>query len=94
MMHINFTPFAILWAALALVVLAMAGYRKTISNKEDETLHLANPSETAQQVTIAHKLEHIDKWGKLLTIIAAAYGLLLAVLYTYQTWVQASNLGN
>lgn len=93
MTDINFTPFVILWAVMALVVLAMAGYRKLISLKEDETLHLGNVSETAQQVTVANKLDVIDKWGKLLTIIAFVFGLLLAVAYTYQTWIRASNLG-
>jgi hypothetical protein len=44
-------------------------------------------------VGIAHRLDVIDKWGKLLTVIAAAYGLVLAIVYTYQTWVQATNLG-
>ena len=46
-MHINFTPWMILWAALALAVLVMAGYRKIVSVREDETLHLVNPSESA-----------------------------------------------
>ena len=92
-MHINFTPYAVIWGFLALVVLLMAGYRKMISVKEDETLHLGNPTESTHQIEIAHKLEVIDKWGKLLTAIAAVYGVLLAVVYTYQTWVQASNLG-
>ena len=91
-MNINFTPFMILWSVLAVVVLAMAAYRKVVSGKEDETLHLSSPSESAQQVTIAHKLEHIDKWGKLLTVVVVVYGLLLALTYTYQTWVQASRL--
>lgn len=92
-MHINFTPYAVVWGLLALVVLLMAGYRKTISVKEDETLHLGSPTESTHQIEIAHKLDVIDKWGKLLTVVAAVYGLLLAVAYTYQTWVQASNLG-
>ena len=92
-MHIDFTPFVVIWALLAAVVLAMAGYRKTISVKEEETLHLADPSETMHQVAIAHKLDVIDKWGKLLTVVAAVYGLLLALAYTYQTWIQATNLG-
>lgn len=92
-MHINFTPYAVIWGLLALVVLLMAGYRKMISVKEDETLHLGNPTESTHQIEIAHKLEVVDKWGKLLTVIAAVYGLLLAIAYTYQTWVQASNLG-
>jgi hypothetical protein len=90
-MHINFTPWMILWAALALAVLVMAGYRKIVSVREDETLHLGNPSDSARQVAISHKLERIDKWGKLLTALAAIYGLLVAIAYTYQTWVQASN---
>lgn len=89
-MHINFTPWMILWAALALAVLVMAGYRKIVSVREDETLHLVNPSESARQLAIFHKLERIDKWGRLLTVVAAIYGLLLAIAYTYQTWVQAT----
>ena len=89
-MHINFTPWMILWAALALAVLVMAGYRKIVSVREDERLHLVNPSESARQLAIFHKLERIDKWGKLLTVVAAIYGLLLAIAYTYQTWVQAT----
>jgi hypothetical protein len=44
-------------------------------------------------VAIAQKLDVIDKWGKLFTAIAAVYGLLLALAYTYQIWVQATNLG-
>ena len=89
-MHINFTPWMILWAALALAVLVMAGYRKIVSVREDETLQLVNPSESVRQVAISHKLERIDKWGKLLTVVAAIYGLLVAIAYTYQTWVQAT----
>ena len=89
-MHINFTPWMILWAALALAVLVMAGYRKIVSVREDETLHLVNPSESARQLAISHKLERIDKWGRLLTVVAAIYGLLLVMGYTYQTWVQAT----
>ena len=41
-------------------------------------------------MAISHKLERIDKWGKLLTVVAAIYGLLLVLGYTYQTWVQAT----
>ena len=92
-MHIDFTPFTVIWVVLAVVVAVMAGYRKTISVQEDETLHLGNASESMHQVQVAHKLDVIDKWGKLLTVVAAVYGLLLALAYTYQTWVRASNLG-
>ena len=89
-MHINFTPWMILWAALAPAVLVMAGYRKIVSVRVDEGLHLVNRSESARQLAIFHELDGIDKWGKLLTVVAAIYGLLPAVAYTYQTWVQAT----
>ena len=88
-MTISFTPFTVLWVLLAAVVLALIAYRKIVSNKEDETLHLSSGTEAvpAQQVVIAHKLDVIDKWGKLLTVITVVYGLLLAAVYTYQTWL-------
>lgn len=85
----TYTPFTVLWVLLAAVVLALIAYRKIVSNKEDETLHLGSGAETipAQQIAIAHKLDVIDKWGKLLTVVALLYGLLLLALYTYQTWL-------
>jgi hypothetical protein len=92
-MHINFIPFTVVWAALAVVVAAMAGYRRSISVKDDESLHLTNPTDTVHQIEIAHKLDVVDKWGKLLTVIAAVYGLLLVLAYTYQNWIRATNLG-
>ena len=92
-MKIEFTPLVAIWAFLVLVVLLLAGYRKIISANEDETLHLRNPTESMHQVGVGQRLDVIDKWGKLFTVIAAAYGLVLAIAYTYQTWVQATSLG-
>ena len=85
----SYTPFTILWVLLAAVVLGLIAYRKTVSNKEDETLHLGSGTEgvPVQQAAIAHKLDVIDKWGKLLTVIAVVYGILLLAVYTYQTWL-------
>ena len=92
-MDINLTPFAILWALLALVVLGLIAYRKMVSAKDDETIHVLNAAVPAQQAAIAHKLDQIDKWGKLLTIVAVIYGLLLFVGYTYQTFMHSSGIG-
>ena len=66
-MNISFVPFTVLWALLAIVVLALVVYRKMVSSKEQETLHLADAAEANHQAVIAHKLEWIDRWGKLLT---------------------------
>ncbi len=89
-MNLNLTPFTVVWALLALVVLGLIAYRKVVSSHEDETLHLSNQAVIPQQVSIAQKLEVIDKWGKLLTVIAVVYGLLLAAGYTYVTWMRSS----
>ena len=92
-MHIDFTPFTVIWGVLAIVVLGMAFYRHSISTKEDEILHLGDAVQPTHQVQVAHKLDVIDKWGKLLTVVVALYGLLLVIAYTYQNWIRQSNLG-
>jgi hypothetical protein len=86
-MNISFAPFGVLWVLLAGVVLALIAYRKVVSLQEDETLHLGNPAEASHQVVVARKLDWIDKWGKLLTVVAVVYGVLLAAAYTYHVWL-------
>ena len=83
----NYTFLTVLWGVLAAVVLGLIAYRKVISSQEEETLHLENVQEVSHQEVIAHKLDTIDKWGKTLTVLAVVYGLLLAAVYTYQTWL-------
>jgi hypothetical protein len=83
----NFKPFAILWIVFAAVIAGLAAYRWLVSEDEEETLHLSNPGEGARQVAIAHRLDCIDRWGKLLTVAAAVYSLLLAAAYTYHIWI-------
>jgi hypothetical protein len=38
-------------------------------------------------VTVAQKLDQIDKWGKTLTVITAVFGIVLVGIYVYQSWV-------
>ena len=92
-MNISFVPFTVLWALLAIVVLALVVYRKMVSSKEQETLHLADAAEANHQAVIAQKLEWIDKWDKLLTVIAVLYGVLLAAAYTYHVWQTIGTTG-
>jgi hypothetical protein len=32
---------------------------------------------------VAHREEILDKWGKILTVVAIVYGLVIAVVYLY-----------
>ena len=83
---INLVPLVSSWGLLAAVVIALIIYRKTISSHEDDTLHVRDKTATMQQNTVAHKLEVIDKWGKILTVIAVLYGLVVAAVYFFNVW--------
>ena len=81
-------PYAVVWAVLATVVLALYIWRRAVAKNEDETLHVldAEAAQISQQVVIAKKLEVIDRWGKTLTVIVVIYALVLAALYIYNVW--------
>jgi hypothetical protein len=84
-MNINLLPYAAFWGVLAIVVVFLIFYRKSVSSHEDDSLHLEG-SGSMQQMSMAHRLTLIDRWGKTLTIIAVVYGVGLAAIYLYQVW--------
>ncbi|QOY89627.1 hypothetical protein [Paludibaculum fermentans] len=90
----NLLPFAIVWAVLGVIVLSLALMRRSVSANEDDSIHLGAASGAIdQQMTTAKKLEAIDKWGKLLTVVLAVTGLVLAILYGMQVWDATSKAG-
>ncbi|HUE00232.1 MAG TPA: hypothetical protein VMR62_11725 [Bryobacteraceae bacterium] len=84
-MNINLLPYAIFWGVLAIVVLFLIVYRKSVSSQEDDSIHLEGNT-AVHQMSLAHKLALIDRWGKTLTIVVALYGIALAAIYLYQIW--------
>jgi len=92
-LSLNLWPYFIVWVVLAAVVLSLLAWRKSVASHEDDSLHLANAGAVASQVEVTHKLERIDKWGKILTAIAVVYGLAVGCAYLYQSWVQLSRTG-
>ena len=90
----NLLPYAIAWAVLAVVVLVLAIVRKTISSHEDDSIHLSGgAAAVSEQVSVAKKLETIDRWGKILTVVLGISGLALAVVYGIQVWEASSRVG-
>ena len=89
-MNLNFLPLIAVWGVLAIAVLVLIVWRKTVGREEDDQLHVLHAEAVPHQAAVAQKLEHIDKWGKIVTAVTVAYGLLIAGLYLYQTWVQGS----
>jgi len=92
-MNLNLFPFAVLWAVMAIGVIALIVIRKRIASGEDDTLHVmeGDAAMIPHQQEIAHKLEAIDRWGKSLTAVTVVFGLIVGGLWVYQGWVSASN---
>jgi hypothetical protein len=86
-MSLDLMPFFVFAIALVVGVIALALWRKVVAKEEDDTLHILGGSAViTHQVNIAHKLDMIDKWGKILTAVAAFYLLILFAVYLYQMW--------
>lgn len=85
----NLIPFAIGWVILAAVVVALAIYRSVVGKAEDDSIHVSavEAAATANQMQLAKKLESIERWGKILTLVAVLTGLALAAAYIYQAWI-------
>jgi len=75
--------FAIaLWVLMALGVLALFIYRATLTSHEDDTLHVEHLVEkTTDQQVLATRIGPVDKWGKALTVVAAVYGIIIALYW-------------
>jgi len=82
----------LIWAALATVVLGLAAWRKLVSRNEDDFIHVNDVKLNARQSEVAHTLDSIDRWGKILTIVVAAYGLVLLAAYMYSSWQAATQI--
>lgn len=80
------TTFVIFWAILGVATLALALYRKFVTMREDDYVHLAASEERLipQQVATFKKIGAIDRWGITMTIVTVVLGLALAALYLYQ----------
>lgn len=89
-MNLDFRVLLGLWALLAVSVIVLVVWRKTVAREEDDQVHMLHTEAVPHQVLVAHKLEVIDKWGKVVTALTIAYGVIIAALFIYQTWVQSS----
>ncbi len=91
-MKIDLYPFAIVWAVLLAVVGILALYRKLVANNEDDQLHVLDGDAQLipKQIALANRLDMVDKWGKMLTVVAVVYAILLGGIYAFQLWQQSS----
>jgi hypothetical protein len=94
-MHFSLTPFLVILLMLIAALILVAFWRKTVAVQEDPALHLgaAHAGTAAEQVAVAKKLAQIDKWMKLLSVVAVVFGLLLGALALYKAWVLGPTAG-
>lgn len=93
-MHVNLTPYVVIWACIACGAALLALYRRFITRNEDDYIHVAEGEAQAipQQVAMAQKLDVIDRWEKILLIVAAVTGVALGCAYIYQLWIASQSL--
>ena len=94
-MNVLVNPFFLLLVVMVVCVSGLALYRKMIASQEDDTVHLsAAQTVVVRQQELAQRLEKIDRWGKLITIITAVYGVGVAAYLIYLEWISSSRAGN
>lgn len=90
----NLLPFAIAWGVLAVIVMGLAFRRRSISGQEDDMVHLSGGTDVvSHQVEVAKRLDALDKWGKILTIVLVLTGICLAAMYAMQIWNESTKAG-
>lgn len=86
--------YVLTWIVLAIAALALAGYRFTLGNREDDTIHLA-PGEAgmiAFQTHVSNRIRIVGKIGGVLTAIAVVYGTVLVAYWAYGVWLQGNRI--
>jgi hypothetical protein len=84
----NLIPHIVVWACLTTMVIILALYRRKLDMKVDDMLHVLDSEQqiTASQAVVSKKLEKVDRWGKILTALAALYLVIIAGLYVYNSF--------
>jgi hypothetical protein len=93
-MTLTVSTLTSIWCGLFLAVLLLAGVRKWVSRREDDTVHLADGEVglVRYQAWIAIILKRVDRWGKALTAVVLLYGLAIIARVLYTGWVESSQI--
>lgn len=82
------TGLLVFWVGLAVATAGLAIYRKILAAHEDPGIHLAAGGDEliASQAAMTNKLVTIDKWGKTMTVVTLALGLVIGAIYVYEAF--------
>jgi hypothetical protein len=81
----NLTPYVAIWIVLATLVLGLALYRRILSINADNYVHLSQGEAQLipRQIQLNHRLNTVDRWGEVLTVVTLFAGIALASAYVY-----------
>lgn len=84
--------FFLIWVVFVVGIVVLWLYRNYVQRQTDDMIHVSAGAadSTGEQIKIGKKLDAIERWAKILSVIAAVFGLLLACLFTYRAWVQSA----
>jgi uncharacterized membrane protein len=93
-MFMSLTLYVSIWVLLAVVVLVVAGYRMLVARRDDQSLDVTEEDSRVieEQKQAIKKIRAIDRWGKSLTVLTIAYGLVIAIVYFANVWQEATKL--
>jgi len=79
--HLNM--YVAIWILIAGCVLLLALYRLAVDKGDYTILHVRRSEVTQipKQVIRAERLDIIDQWGKVLTVLALVYGVAMGLGY-------------
>jgi hypothetical protein len=81
-------PYAAVLAVLVLAILGLLVYRKKVAGSVDQSLHVTQGGDLSRQAAVVSKLDQIDRWGKILTVIAVLYALAVLAMFLYKNFTQ------
>ena len=85
-------PLMVLWGLMAISVAVLAVMRKMAASNESDVIHVSDKAFEDQQESIAHRLDKIDTWGKIVTAVTVVFGLCLLSVHLYNVWMQGQTI--
>ncbi len=88
-MQIDLMPWLIGWGIVTTAVVALALYRATLTLHEVSGVHLSgDPHIPEVQAATARRLQMVDLYGKVLTVVSTVVILAIAGIYGYQVYMK------
>ena len=82
------TALVVLFAGFGILTASLALYRKPLTMREDDLVHIGPGEEKfiPQQLAMTHRIAVLDRWGEIFTVFTTAFGLVAGAVSLYQVF--------